>query len=645
VTIQDSQISNNTAAASYGGGVVFGTVPLNTTPYALTNVVMTGNGAGTFGGAIYVGQANVTLSKSRIAGNSAGSGGSGIYKNVDPGTALATGNWWGCSTGPSASPCDRALSAGGVLTTSPFLRDQLGGGVGLVTNQSTVLTASFLTDSSNASVPVANLGRLIGLPVTWAGSAGVLSLQQTTVQSAGTATATYTAAAPGSPVVSAKVDADNTSPVSPNVLTLTVSKAGTTAAVTSHSPSPSVVGQPVSIGGSVSGLYGNAPTTPGGSIVIGDGTQSCTITLPSTSCSIPFTSVGARSVTATYAGDANFLASAASSSVSHTVGKASTTASIANAASLGTATVVGQGYPVSYSVAVDAPGAGTPTGSVSVSDGTDSCTATVAAGQCTLVSTSVGVKTITATYLGDSLFNSSPPSSGVAHTVGKATTTTGLASSVNPSPAGSSVQLTATVSPAPASGTPTGTVQFQVDGVDFGPPAALSGGSASVTTSALSVGIHTVDATYGGDGDFLSSSGSLAGGQVVQAVATAFHPVVPCRLFDTRRASGPDAGSPAFGAGEVRAFAPGTRCGLPLEARVLSLNVTAVGGTAGGELAVYRSDLAPPPTVTTLSYQAGKTRAGNGLIELSWDGSRSFSVFNGSAGTTDVVVDVNGYFQ
>ncbi|PYS18446.1 MAG: hypothetical protein DMG17_06065, partial [Acidobacteria bacterium] len=42
----------------------------------------------------------------------------------------------------------------------------------------------------------------------------------------------------------------------------------------------------------------------------------------------------------------------------------------------------------------------TPTGTVTVSDGTESCSATVTAATCNLTSSSAGPKTITATYSG-----------------------------------------------------------------------------------------------------------------------------------------------------------------------------------------------------------------------------------------------------
>src|SRR5204863_10180493 len=78
----------------------------------------------------------------------------------------------------------------------------------------------------------------------------------------------------------------------------------------------------------------------------------------------------------------------------------------------------------------------------------------------------------------------------------------------NPSCSGQSVTFTATVSAvAPGSGTPTGTLQFRIDGSNFGATVALVGGSAtSGATSTLSVGNHTITAVYSGDGNFNTST-------------------------------------------------------------------------------------------------------------------------------------------
>jgi hypothetical protein len=70
-----------------------------------------------------------------------------------------------------------------------------------------------------------------------------------------------------------------------------------------------------------------------------------------------------------------------------------------------------------------------------------------------------------------------------------------------------SVSFTVTVSG--GGPTPTGTVQFRVDGTDLGSPVTLSGGSAtSVSDMLLGAGSHTVEADYSGDGNYASNTGS-----------------------------------------------------------------------------------------------------------------------------------------
>ena len=96
-------------------------------------------------------------------------------------------------------------------------------------------------------------------------------------------------------------------------------------------------------------------------------------------------------------------------------------------------------------------------------------------------------------------------------------TTTAVASSVNPSTYGDSVTFTATITA--GVGTPTGTVQFKVDGVNLGGPATVSAGVAtSIATSTLTATTHAVTAIFTSNDsvNFGDSSGTLSGGQVVQ---------------------------------------------------------------------------------------------------------------------------------
>ena len=264
-------------------------------------------------------------------------------------------------------------------------------------------------------------------------------------------------------------------------------------------PDPSVVAQAVTV------TYGVAANSPGsgaptGNVTVSDGTDSCTGTVAAGQCSISFTSPGSKSLTATYSGDADFNGST-SASESHRVGVPTTTTILSDDPD---PSVVGQPVSVKYTVTA---ASGTPTGNVTVSAGTDSCTGTVASGQCTLTITSAGEKSLTAVYAGDSTFGDST-SVPVPHTVNRANATTNITSdSPDPSTRGTavSVHYQVTVNP-PGAGTPSGSVTVS-DGVDscIGSVAA---GQCSISLGA--VGSHTLTATYGGDGDI---NGSTSGGE------------------------------------------------------------------------------------------------------------------------------------
>ena len=72
---------------------------------------------------------------------------------------------------------------------------------------------------------------------------------------------------------------------------------------------------------------------------------------------------------------------------------------------------------------------------------------------------------------------------------------------------GQSVSFTVTVSG--GGPTPTGTVQFLVDGTDFGSAVTLAGGSAtSPSTTLLGAGNHTIQADYSGDSNYSASTGT-----------------------------------------------------------------------------------------------------------------------------------------
>jgi alpha-tubulin suppressor-like RCC1 family protein len=81
-----------------------------------------------------------------------------------------------------------------------------------------------------------------------------------------------------------------------------------------------------------------------------------------------------------------------------TISIAQTTATITSA--MPNPSLQGQGVLVRFNVTANAPSSGTPTGNVVISDGVNSCNSTVAVGQCTLALSTLGNRTLSASYAG-----------------------------------------------------------------------------------------------------------------------------------------------------------------------------------------------------------------------------------------------------
>jgi hypothetical protein len=120
-----------------------------------------------------------------------------------------------------------------------------------------------------------------------------------------------------------------------------------------------------------------------------------------------------------------------------------------------------------------------------------------------------------------------------------------------------------------------------------------------------------------------------------------FFTVTPCRIVDTRNPAGP-VGGPALAAGVSRAFPIAGYCGVPATATSVSLNITVVDPAVMGNVALYPAGITPPST-STINYNAGTTRANNAVVLL--NGGQLEAICRQASGATDVVIDVNGYFQ
>lgn len=285
-----------------------------------------------------------------------------------------------------------------------------------------------------------------------------------------------------------------------------VNKAVTTTTLLS-SINPSVSAKPVTFTALVSSPAG----MPTGKVKFLNGTTVlATLTLTSGSAKYTTSKLppGSNSITAVYEGDSNNNGSTSAPLIQFVLAATTTTlTSSPNPSAYGEAVL----FTAAVASSIGAPPDGE---TVTFKRGiTVLGTGTLSGGVATYSTSTLGVgtKAIIAVYSGDANFATST-SKADDQVIGKATSTTGLTSSQNPSNYGQAVTFTATVTPQ-FSGTPTGAVSFK-DGTKTLKIVSLSGGSASYTTSKLAIGSHNINATYNGSPDFTASSAGLV--QTVQ---------------------------------------------------------------------------------------------------------------------------------
>jgi hypothetical protein len=150
----------------------------------------------------------------------------------------------------------------------------------------------------------------------------------------------------------------------------------------------------------------------------------------------------------------------------------------------------------------------TPAGTVSFEDGPtpiEVLSLTNGSASFDTSSLSTGSHSITVSYGGDANFAQST-SAILTQVVDQAATTTTLISSGNPSAFGQNVTFTATVAAvSPGAGSPTGTVTFTQGAALLG-AGTVSAGVGTFSTSTLSLGRHTITASYSGDANFIASA-------------------------------------------------------------------------------------------------------------------------------------------
>ncbi len=300
---------------------------------------------------------------------------------------------------------------------------------------------------------------------------------------------------------------------------VTVNKAATTTVLTS-APNPSLAGQTFVLTAAVSTsattarpITGTVTFTEGATVLGTASVNGGVATL-----SIPSLAVGSHSLTATYGGDNNFTGSAGGTTqVINPIATTTTLTMAPNPSFAGQAIVL---------TATISPGVATAlaiTGTVTFSEGaTVLGTATVSSGVAALSvpPLAVGSHNLTATYSGEVNFSGS--AGNATQVVNPIPTTTTLTPAPNPSTYSQTIVLTARVAPTlTTSLTVSGSVTFADGGTVLG-TATVSNGTATLQLPAsagqafLTVGTHTITATYGGDANFSGSSDSKS--QVVNPI-------------------------------------------------------------------------------------------------------------------------------
>lgn len=291
------------------------------------------------------------------------------------------------------------------------------------------------------------------------------------------------------------------------------------------------------------------------------------------------------------------------------VGTATTTA----LASSVNPSVFGQQVSITATVNPNSPSSNTPSGTITFSDGVNALQTVALTSGTAIFNTAalaVGSHSITATYSGDSNFNSST-SGALSQTVNQGATIITVAASANPGFTGQPVTFTAVDTPvAPAAGTATGTVTFFDGSTSLG-TGTLSAGQATLTTSSLAPGSHSVTVTYAGDSNFLGIASSAVSVAIQQTTTTTLIVVPnPVNAGQPVTLTATVAGSSGAPTGETVTFLDG--------ATVLGTGTISAGGTA---------------TFTTASLAAG-----NHSLSASYPGDTSFAPSTSSPVPLSVVL-------
>ncbi len=291
------------------------------------------------------------------------------------------------------------------------------------------------------------------------------------------------------------------------------------ALVLSVSPNPAVVSSTVTLTLTAVDQSG----TPTGTVVFYDGsTPLATVTINSSGIaqwSTPTFSVRTHTLSAQYSGDSVNM-SGTSNTVNETTAQATTSTTLTSSAGNATA-----GTAILFTATVTNSNGPALTGSVTFKNGTtvmgSAPLSSSGVSSITISTFAPGSYGITATYNGDT--DDTPSSSAaISETITQIATVTTLNTDANVLNAGATLHLSASVALAPGAnpdGALTGSVTFLDGSTVLGTVAMNTGGQPILAISTLSVGSHSITASFTGNINYAASN-SPAISQTVQQTAT-----------------------------------------------------------------------------------------------------------------------------
>jgi ELWxxDGT repeat protein len=504
LTVPTLSAGTHSIAADYFAGAAFTSNTVALTVQKAT----TSSGLTTSAPVIAIGQ-KLTLTatvaaqaagQTPLTGNVTFSDGSTVLGSASLANGAATLTYYPPAGGVRTLSAAYAGDANYASSTSPAVNQT-------VSYHPTVPTTTTLTSSASMGAPgqpVTITARVsnfpIGVPTQVTFRDGNTVLATVPLGSNGFASYTTSSLAVGTHAITASYSGGGNVQASTSAaLTETIRPASKT--TIKASANSAVLGQAVTLTATVAPATGGA-VQPSGTMTFKDGsTVLGTVTLQNgvASFSAMKLALGTHNFSATFAGNMLFLGSSASAYV--TVRAAATTVTL----KLPAVSSNGATLTLSATLAVTAPGVGTPGGEVTFFDGTTALgTANVVTGQATLQTAKLGAGThnLTAAYAGAVGFAASK--SAVQHyTVASATVTTLQAP---PAVLGQTATLKAVVTAvSPGVGKASGTVTF-LDGTKPLGSAPVHDGVATLrVTWAQGVGPHTLTASFTGSAAFAAS--------------------------------------------------------------------------------------------------------------------------------------------